>query len=303
MLTLAYMTGRKDSKIDWFWDSLKRQGIPDRVVIVDRHFEKDHPTFWKSMDLSGCEVVHTAPKPTVWQGKHRLTKEEYFAAANARNTAICYALDGHIAFVDDLSVLLPGWLDCVRQSMAENYIALGAYKKVKKLVVENGEVKSFEEFPGGVDSRLRSATGDQTSCGGSWLFGCSFAMPVEAYLSVNGSDENCDSTGLGSEDYCLGIRIGNTNKYSFRYDRRMMTYESEEHHHIEAPLKRMDKGVSPNDKSHAILNAVMGSTWAPNYFGDGGLRALREKILNGEDFPVTQIPAHDWYDKQPLSEL
>lgn len=300
MLTIAYMTSRLDPKIEWFFQSLAKQSgqQPDRIVVVDYHKDNRPLSF-----PSGIQIVHVPPKPNVWQGPYRLTQQDYFAAANARNTAICHAPDGTIAFVDDLSVLMPGWLECVNQSERENYIALGAYKKMKNMVVQDGIVTSYEDFPPGVDSRLHQVSQDQTSCAGSWLFGCSFACPVEALLDVNGLDENCDSTGLGSEDYCLGIRIGKLNKYSFRYDRRMMTWESEEHHHIGTPMLRRDKGVSPNDKSHAMLNAAMGSAQAPNFFGEGGIRALRQRILAGEPFPIQQIPQHDWFDSQPLSEL
>src|SRR5256885_12564266 len=190
-LTIAYITNRDDCKIQWFLDSLARQIQPGdevRIVVVDFFAHEREKGL---VCIAGSIFPYLVPpKPNPWQGPHRLTKEDWFAAANARNTADCLAPDGHIAYVDDLSVLLPGWLDCVKQSMRENYVALGAYKKVKKLVVEDGEVKSFEENPFGVDSRLRQVTQDQTSCDGSWLYGCSVAMPVEAVLEVNGFPED-----------------------------------------------------------------------------------------------------------------
>lgn len=312
-LTIAYLTCRKDCKIEWFYASLARQlpkNLSVHIIVVDSWadapgrredlWEKYHqPEFCDG----GAYWTHRAPKPSVWSGPHRLTKVDYFSAANSRNTALCLAQTDWIAYVDDLSVLVPGWLDAVMQAMRENYIVLGAYRKVRNLDVRDGQIASYDAFPAGEDNRLKHATGTQTSCGGNWLFGCSFAAPVEALLSVGGSPEMCDSTGLGSEDYCLGIALANAG-YAFRYDQRMMTLESEEHHHNpnEIQFKRMDKGVSPNDKSHAMLHTAQRSRYYDNYY-PGGMRALRERVLAGDPFPVINDPTTDWYDGQPLSEL
>lgn len=289
-----------------FFDSFHRECGGDykdiKIVVVD--FYADEPgrrdEFAK---LAHSEITHVTPKPSVWQGKHRLTSKDYFAASNARNTAVCYAPDGWIAYVDDLSYLMPGWLACVRDAIAQNTIACGAYKKVRKLEVLDDGTAAYEVFAPGIDSRLNHLPSGikPTRVGGSWMFGCSVAMPVEALLKINGFDEDCDS--LGSEDYIAGIMLERSG-CTFTYDPRMMTLESEEAHHDGSSMPRFDKGKSPNDKSHAILNMVLnGRNTAPNYFGEGGLRALRDRILNGGQFPISQIPQHDWFDGQPLSEL
>src|SRR4029453_16354268 len=150
----------------------------------------------------------------------------WFAAANARNTALCLALDGYIAYVDDLSVLLPGWLIQVRAAMSAGYIGCGAYKKVKNLEVDKkGNVVNYTEFAAGIDNRLAHAS-TLTDCAGNWLYGCSCAIPVDALLAINGwAEDLCD--GLGSEDYCTGLVLENAG-YKFKYDPSMMTYESEE---------------------------------------------------------------------------
>ena len=302
-ITFAYMTNRREPMIQWWFDSLHRELGGDyssaKLVVIDFYaYEPGRKDAFSK--LTHSEITHVTPKPTVWQGKHRLTKIDYFAAANARNTAICLAPDGWIAFVDDLSVLMPGWMDAITRGIAGNYVALGAYKKVKDLVVEDGEVKSFTPNPSGVDSRWSLGSDSKAVYfDGGGLFGCSFALPVEWLLNANGLDENCDS--LGSEDSILGVRLQNLG-YAFKYDRRMLTLESEEGHGGEV-FKRSDKGVSPNDKSHAILTQARGSLRAPNYFGAEGIRGLRQGILNGEPFPVVHVPEHDWYDSQSISEL
>ena len=308
MLTVAYITSRKEPMIEWFFNSLHRECKGNYVgldiVVVD---------FWKDdalraaefRSLAKCDIRHVAPKPTVWQGPNRLTTQDYFCPANARNTAVCLAKDGWIAFVDDLSVLMPGWLASVWAAMEGDYIALGSYKKVNNIVVDQHGHATYTEFPPGIDSRLkhceRHSPGQSlVPAAGSWMFGCSFAAPVEALLSVNGSDENCD--GVGGEDYMLGMRL-QSNGCRFFYDLRMLTLESEELHHVGPVFKRIDKGTSPNDKSHSLLHMARDSKWAANYFGEEGLRGLRKRIQAGEPFPIMRIPEHDWYDGQPLREM
>jgi hypothetical protein len=310
-LTICYITARREPHIDWFFQSLEREtrntkGAPDYDVVVVDYYARE-PLRKAELGASArIPFKHTPPKPTVWQGPHRLTTKDYFAPSNARNTAICWSDSEWVAFVDDLSVLMPGWLNSVCEAMAGGYIALGSYKKVKNLKVTGPDATAtYEEFDGGIDSRIKhcakhNQAGPLVPAAGSWMFGCSFAIRVEDFLSVNGSDENCDS--VGGEDYNLGIRLQNSGK-KFFYDLRMLTLESEEGHWTANPFVRWDKGTSPNDKSHALLKMCQQSTWAPNYFGPGGLRALRSAVLAGAPFPITQIPEHDWFDGQPLREM
>lgn len=308
-LTIAYMTSRLEPMIAWFFDSLHRElgGIYDgvRIVVVDFHAESPgrRDAFAK---LAHHDFVHVPPKPTVWQGKHRLTSIDYFAAANARNTAVCLAPDGWIVFVDDLSVLLPGWLDCIRRAMHEGYIVCGTYKKVLALVVENGIAVYWREHKAGLDSRWAIGYEDKpTPLGGGAVYGCSVAMPVNAILEVNGFWEDCDCCGLGSEDYICGLMLERRG-YRIMYDRRMQTLESEERHHWQTPMKRVieKKEGDSQDASWAILNPVVSGkmTCAPNYFGEEGIAGLRQRVLAGESFPVSGIPQHNWYTGRPLAE-
>lgn len=305
-LTIAYMTNRREPRIEWFFSSLKQQGDLSNttIVVVDFHYDGI-----SKLNLMDGGVTWVCPKPSVWNGPHRLTKEDWFAASNARTTALCLAPDGWIAYVDDLSVLMPGWLNRVREAMVSGYIALGAYKKVKNLVVENGEVKSFTEFPGGIDSRWHYGSDrEPVSANGGMMYGCSVAMPVEALLTINGWPEDlCD--GLGSEDYCCGLALQNAG-YTFRYDRRMLTLESEEDHHKEKPFRKDDwhtenglpvrGGNGKDDKSHAALNIAKQSKRFPNHFN---IRELRQKVLSGEPFPIDRVPEHDWFTGVPLRDL
>lgn len=312
-LTIAYMTARKDPKIDWFLDSLENQiqqiyteRCDGQIIIVDyysseRSIQDQLNGFFKA----GWSIKHAPVKPCVWQGEHRLTNENWFAASNARNTALCLAPDGYIAYIDDLSVLCPGWLLNVRQSMTWNGITLGTYRKVKNLVVNNGEIISWDkEWLGGQDSRRNSGSKDgSVPCNGDMLFGCSLVGPVEAFLSVNGWPEMCD--GLGFEDVIMGQVLQNAG-WHFRYNLNMMTLESDEHHHIEPPFRRDcfekhsgDKG----DKGHAVLNMAKGGLkYFANYY-EGGIRKMRDEVLSGNGFPVLNNPQHDWHTGVALKDL
>jgi hypothetical protein len=314
MLTIAYFTSRRMPMFEWFADSLNREtggnydGI--RIVVVDRHVDRED----RRTEIKGAlcrwlpanpDFWHVAPKPTVWQGPGRLTKEDWFAASNARNTAICLAPDGHIAFVDDLSVLMPGWFAAVRRAIdgPALRITCGAYRKVRDLVVDGGNVVSFTDHPGGIDNRFALGNDERpVACEGNWMYGCSLVARIEAFLSINGFPEAwCD--GMGFEDCIAGIMLEKQG-YEFVYDRRMLTYESDELHGQLPVMKRSDFGLSPNDKSHAVLNAARnGNGWHPNYFGDDGLRGLRARILAGDPFPPAAIPEHEWFSGTRLSEL
>jgi len=84
-LQISYVTARDEPRIDWFLESLKRQLIPGDlvdVVIVD--------LFQSTRVLTvpeGLFVRHIEPKPTIWQGKHRITKDNWWAKSNAPITS------------------------------------------------------------------------------------------------------------------------------------------------------------------------------------------------------------------------
>jgi hypothetical protein len=316
-LTLAYVTFRPNPKLEWWLDSLQWQAdeigawpLIKRIVIVTPH-KLDGDLVSRlilSPEFHFKDVAITWPCPGVWQGPHRLTKADYFDVANARNTAIALAPTSHIVFSDDLSVLMPGWLqqvvDALNSDELSRKIVCGAYRKVNKLNVVDGKVASFEDHPPGIDHRTLLVRGSEPQpCRGQWAFGCSLMAPIEALLSVNGYDQ--DTASLGYEDVVLGQMLEKRG-HEFVFAPRMMTYESEELHHDASNSRyiRWDPGVSPNDKSHAMLNLVAnGRTYAPNYYGESGLRGLREHVLRGGEFPIIRNPQHEWFTGTALKDL
>lgn len=299
MITIAYTTNRRNPRFEWFVDSLVRQcGCdPIELLVIDFYAaERDLAAYARSR---GLNATSHAPKPTVWQGPHRLTKANYFAAANTRNTAICLAKHDYLVFADDLSVLTPTWYGRVKLAAAEGYVVCGSYAKVKNLVVEDGVIIHHEDHPAGRDAR-RLHQRSFGPCPSNWFYGCSCGAPIEAFLTINGYPEICD--GMGYEDSVTGDALANAG-FSIRFDPEMLTWESEEAHHEEPAFKREDPGKSPNDKSHALLNMCRGAKRFENYFGAIGIRGLRKLVQIGEPFPVVRIPEHEWFTGKRLSEL
>jgi len=297
-LTISYITGREEPKLHWFLDSLGKQIQPGedvKVVVVD--------FFGRSGQIYADWVKVVAPKPTVWQGPHRLTKDNWWSASNSRNSSICLCRTPWIAFLDDRSILTPSWLQSIRHAMDENYAVFGAYEKVTNLVVENGFPISMDVQPNGSGKDPREThvkkenLGNPFKMGGEWAFGCNLALPLEWALNVGGYDETCD--GLSMEDCIFGLMLQNRG-YDLRYDTRMKILEDRTPSALGTPMIRRDKGVSPNDKSHALLAMLKDRKTAMHGFD---IREVRRKKLAGEPWPAPWGPEKDWYDGQPVSEM
>lgn len=297
MISFVYITTRYEPHVEWFLDSLRAQlwpGEDPQIIIV----APEHSRVPVSMNF---QIVR--PKPTIWAGPARITQADWWAAANARNTGICYAQEKWIAFVDDRSVLLPGWMDCVREAMKANCMVCGTYQKVHDMVVERGVAQKYTSFPG-FDNRLdyvqKHWAGLYNSrgpfdCPGEWTYGCALVLPLEWALSVGGFDETCD--GLGMEDGIFGLMLQN-RRYHITFDPRMGMLEDRTIGECGPVPLRRDKGISPNDKSHAMLEKlrVLKQALLP-----GNLRNIRNEVLKGAPFPAPSAPQVDWYDGEKIS--
>lgn len=297
-LTVAYVTSRPKPEVTWVYDSLKRQMLPGdtlNMVVVDFYAgerQLPKPDF--------CECVVTEPKPNVWQGKHRLTKDHWWAASNARNTAICLCKSDWLACLDDRCVLMDGWLQAVKDAMVGHYAVCGTYQKRHSMTVENGVIRNAGIVTG-VDPRYEYVTKhgmpNPFVCPGEWWFGCTTAVPIEWALQVNGYDEFCD--GLGFEDVFFGLMLANRG-YKVRFDTRMAMVEDRTEGKTGPVMVKRDKGQSPNDKSHGQLDRLRGLKRSTH---DWDLRQVRDAVLAGKPWPVPTEPTKDWWDGQPLSEM
>lgn len=284
-IAIAYVTGRASPCLDWIIDDLTHQAHADdeiTLIVVDALAET-HGRCAADIGFYPHPLVHElierAPKPNPWQGTHRITSKECWAMSNARNTALvmCPPDVGFISFLDDRCRLGPEWLDVVRcYYHKRDAVVAGAYEKH-----EDGKVTR--------DNRIVHAPNGKESAGGQWLYGCTFAMPLEWALAVNGFEEGCD--GLSFEDCIFGLNLQHAG-YRVDYQPKMFV----EQHRGAAQQNtffRTDKGVSPNDKSHAAL-ARFGKRKRTEFTPD--LRKLRELVATGTPLPLPDPDARDWYD-------
>lgn len=311
-LTVAFITGRKDPRVDWTLDALAEQRKKDdeiHVVIVDALADKRSPGL--VVDAHAFKrIIHVLPKPNIWQGEHRVTKEDWWAMSNARNTAFCYCDTEWIAFLDDRCKLGPFWLESIRKmaSSSNPHVLCGTYEKWSGLEegtcdARAGATKLMTGTPPwkllAVDNRFRESGGAQNvDCGGQWLYGCTFALPLEWALDVNGFEEGCD--GLSAEDYIFGMNLANAG-YKLTFDPAMKVVQDRSPGHENA-FRREDKGVSPRDKSHAALERFgkrSRAEFTPN------LRELRAAVIARRPLPIPDPNAdwRDWYDGQLVRDF
>lgn len=337
-ITIAFVTGRKTPFFHWFCDSLCAQTTPEQradlqVVFVDGHlWDQEYCAEFKGAeldinskalhDVSRIEMLeaavagrfpflHIPPKPSAFQGPFRQTTRDYFAAGANRNTAVIVAEHPYLVFCDDLAILGDQWFSQVLHAANDQYVVCGMYKKLKKMQVENGKLISFDPFEAGVDSRWsKGSDGGVVPWHGSGMFGCSFGVPLEAMLEVDGNDTAAITQG--GEDYDLGIRLERAG-WPIYLNKNMLSLESEEDHHIDSPLPRIRKLV-PSERlppgytgdphsDHVILYRVCHETDRVTPLIGENLRSARAHYQATGLISIPREPQFDWRDGAQLSSL
>lgn len=310
-LSAILITSREKPLLEWFFDSLRGQVKPeDRIQVIVVDLALDHIAEAVPQPRMECVragwngVLHVPGKPTVWQGRYRVTSKNWWAASNSRNTGICLAQHAWLSFLDDRCVLLPGWLDSIREAQAGKYAVFGAYEKRVDITVTDGVIIHSGTVIG-EDSRekyVREHWGGTTpaKCPGEWAFGCNLALPLEWALVVNGYEELMD--GLSAEDVVFGKHLEN-NGFDLRYDSRMKIIEDRTASELGEGMPRESKQRFPHDpldKGHKALERFTPLKRASHQWD---IRAVRADVMRGLPFPVPTGPTHDWFDNEPLSEM
>lgn len=309
-LTIVFITARQDPKFNWFFDSLDRVCNGDyggiQVIVIDSHYDQIRSNQLEAScdalrhsNYEGGRPIHTLPKPSVWQGRHRLTSADWWDISGAKNTGICLAKSEWVSFADDRCVLAPTWLRAVRDAMDGDYAVSGSYSKHVGMVVENGIITN----PGitiGVDSRNpKGHIGEaEQTFGDSW-YGCTSALPLEWCLEMNGWEETC--SGLGLEDVVFGNMLVQNNHIT-KFDPKMRLFEDRSPEAcVNMPL-RTDKGpFSTNfDKSHKLLEKCCGHKRCQHPFD---IRVARNRALAGEPWEIPTEPSADWFDGEALKDF
>lgn len=255
--------------------------------------------------------LHIPPLPNVYQGPFRLTARDWFFAGISRDTGIIATRHPYVMFCDDLALPMPSWLAQVRHALEHRYLLAGMYAKKKNVVVEKGVLVSAEEFPPGVDSRMASGSdGGIVPWTGAGVYGCSFGVPLENLLAVDGC--GLEVAAQGADDTCIGIRLERTGLKVF-LNKNCFTIESEEAHHGEPSLPRESKNV-PAERlppgyegstmsDHVHINRLRREEDRTLPLFPLGLRAVRDQFLSTGMVPIPKEPVFDWRDGSPLAAL
>jgi hypothetical protein len=318
--SLVYLTCREEPGFEWFVDGLARQldaGDDVELILIDGLHDQDRGRRFARAVAERIPFHYVAAKPSPYNGAHRLTKRDLFAAASARNTGLVHARKPYVIFVDDACVLGRRWWRAAREAAAAGRVVTGAYQKHWGMEVFQGRLLRSRACSGR-DSRWSLGHDRQAvRVGGGQLFGASIGAPRHLLLQLNGFDELCDS--IGGEDWHLGVRLEFAGVPIY-YDRRMLSVESEELHRRGRIFARIDRTLPPAiymdrlaafgvgsryvsgacDSSHMLLDVVYG-TGSPatqgNYYWLAELTA-------GTLGSVTRwFPRRHWFDGLPLADL
>lgn len=298
-LSICVITARAEPKLEWLLDALSaqaRQGDRIELVVVDFFDRNENALLPDLSRVPGLRrVTISPPKPNPWQGRHRVTQRDLHAIANARNTAICLATYGYLAFLDDRVKLGPRWLEVVRRGYETQTEALCGPCDRDELGV--GRI---------IDDRSRPGM-DRRNAPPGWFYGGNFALPLSWLLEVNGCEEGTDP--VGRQDRVLGHMLANQGRsivfvpeMSVMLDRKVVSHDSASALGVRTrPFPRVNKGVPPSDKATALMRRFCERTrteFTPH------LRELRNTIAQGLPFPMHRWTADDldWFDQQPIGK-
>lgn len=296
--------------------------IPIQIIVVDGFLyecsDKAARREYFASKIGAMDYIHVSPKPTAWQGEYKLTPQNYFAAANTRNTGAAYAKYDYIAFVDDLGIIANTWLPAVRDAMKLGQIHCGAYTKVKGMIYENASYGGGDESTGR-DHRLNVYKKSISPCPGSHMYGSSFCMPKKIYFALNGQNEMC--SGIGGEDYDFGIRLERSG-YTLYYNKLMFIHEYDDGLEKPTVCVRTDPVISDPEyvkllQEHKLKDSPAGRRDLSHfllccgYYGptsvnpEFSLKEYNRKILEGSS-DVFLIPSGNpihFFTKKPIANI
>ncbi len=235
-ITICYITARRQPMFKWFIETLISQYpneiVDDEILIIDHFIDYDvnREENLKKLVNGRFEYTHISPKPSIWIGKYRKTSRNFYDGPNTRNTGFIVCDTEYLVFVDDLTVLMPNWLQYHKRSAERKIIFSGAYDKVSDIVFNENKFQSYTAK--NCDCRLiHQQSDDDINSWGGWAFGTNTGFPIEYILKVNGYDEFLGAR-RGGEDCNIGVRLENAGfKDKFFYNKNCLTIEDGELHY------------------------------------------------------------------------
>ena len=271
--TILTCSARRIPQWEWMADSLLNAGIhyhDTEWLVIDAQLwtrpEERRAEFEAATErlrCAGVPLVHMPPKPCRWQGPARLTKSDYYALCNARNTGLIVARGERIIALDDCSVVGDDWLTGHLRYPLTALVA-GSFFTYRTAKIENGVVVEGDPGPYGLDSRVFTEP-EPCRTNAGWCYGLSSSYPLEAALRANGSDEIYDGQG-GAEDCDFAIRMERAGFPAY-WDPRIRIFQVLESHEpifetstwsMNQPIKRAPKEriVRRDGQSH-FANEVL----------------------------------------------
>lgn len=231
-ISIAYVTARREPMFRWFVESLILQypdgKVTDEIIFVDAWIEYSTT---RRAELAAIvagrfDYVHTPPKPSIWRGKHRKTKRNFYDSSGSKNTAFVVMSTEHCVMMDDLSYLLHGWLEHHRQAAINGWIFSGQFCKGANLVFDGSRLKSWDVYHPDCRIQHQADTTKPMQSFGGWVFGSNTGAPLQAIIDTGGKDEFL--ARAGGEDCDWGIRLENAGwKDRIFYDSRCAYVEDE----------------------------------------------------------------------------
>lgn len=279
-LSICYLTGRSAPRLDWLLEALARQRQSTDVlelIVVDACERTSRELGCEAVRGIADHVIVVPPKPNRWQGRYRATLRDSWAKSQAANTALCLASHDYVAFLDDRSVPGERWLATIRDgSFTRAAVLAGAYKRL------------FGEGREEIDHRLALHPEGKEDCGGAWLYGCTFALPLKWALEVNGFEEGMD--GLAQEDCVFGSHLKNAGR---RIDFVPSLFVEL---HREVGTDHVFERARGNKLDAALKRFCLRrrTEFTPD------LEALRSQLRSGGSFPIPDPRARDWFNDRPI---
>ncbi|MEX2716750.1 MAG: glycosyltransferase family 2 protein [Candidatus Sigynarchaeota archaeon] len=297
--TVALTTIRKNPGFVAFCDSLVAQIDPTRhaieLIVVDAQlwYIENRREALADAVRGRLPFRHVEPKPTLWQGPHRLPSRDYWAASSARNTAILYAQKPRIIFVDDCQTVEDGWLAAHLDPTFSDSVLAGG-----RLFDDNGKDHRLENwgsaYPG--------------TCSPGWTYSMNLGVPLEAALQVGGFDEKYDGQG-GVEDCDFGIRLARAGWPIYFHPGALVC----EHREIHDPIHGWGAGavmkhrMLSDGKLHFanefLIEELQRDSTRYRAVETPDLRELRARVQCGAPLPIPTSPIRDWRDDQLLKEM
>lgn len=322
-LSIIYITCRRQPMFQWFVETLLSQYenniVTDQIIFIDSFidYQEDRKEKLKQIIDGRFEYIHISPKPSIWRGKHRKTKTNFFDASATRNTGLIVSENEHIVFIDDLSALTNEWINFHRKAAEDKIILCGAYDKVSNIIVKNNKIESYSRKD--CDGRaLHQPTQEKIKAGGGWVFGQNVSFPFEFLEKINGYDEFF--ARRGAEDCNLGVRLELAGyKDLIYYDKNCLIIEDELMHFTgenevdEYYPKRVWKSdIEKNNKVNALMSKLMNDIEYKNLYIDKNFKTIdtnfnliKERLLysqNNSFKSVTDINYID-FDGEPIEEI